>query len=366
MRTRRTRSTPTTRPVTLRPEPSGRTLEPPSGGTTQRAAEAEGPRRIPTNAAVTAVGIAVVLVAVAVILALPSSSSKQKSLPPRNPYLGLGTWVDMYSWSDTFTGGAPTFGLTDVDAMAAAGVQTLYIQAASQTGPAAVLEPAHLRSLIDRAHHLGLSVVVWYQPTLVSGSDDLTRLIAISRLPVDGVAVDIESTDVADIAQRNASLVTLSQQLRRAVPNRPLGAIVLPAVLLEVVNPSYWPAFPYLALVPFYDAWLPMVYWTDRLASSGYRDGYTYTSGSVTRLRADLGPVGRTTTISPIGGVSADGLRLSDLTGFVTAVKQTAGATATAPSTGGAVSATAGAGGSLYEWPGTTAADWNALRPLRD
>ena len=222
-----------------------------------------------------------------------------RPLPPtalsrRGPYDGLGSWVDMFSWSATFTpGGNPHFGLADIDAMAAKGVQNLYIQGASQTGPATVLEADRLLALIARAHRDRIAVVVWYLPSLVNPADDLARLLAISRLPAEGVAVDIESIDVANVAARNAALVGLSRQLRQALPDRPLGAIVMPATQLEVVNPYYWPSFPYLDLAPFYDAWLPMTYWTGRLPESGFRDGYRYTADSIHRLRLDLGAAPR-------------------------------------------------------------------------
>jgi hypothetical protein len=190
-----------------------------------------------------------------------------------------------------------------------------------------------------------MAVVVWYLPTLTNLADDLTRLLQISRLPVEGVAVDIESTAIADIGQRNAALISLSQQLRRALPGRPLGAIVLPATLLEVVNTTYWPGFPYAALAPSYDAWFPMVYWTGRLDNSGLHDGYRYTEDSVLRLRADLGSAA---LVHPIGGVSEDGMGASDIAGFVKAVRDT-----------GSV------GGSVYEWSGTDPAAWATLRALR-
>jgi hypothetical protein len=298
-----------------------------------------------------AAAIAVVLLSALVSQVLPGKSGRIDAAAAfarsRGPYEGLGTWVDMYSWSNTFTGGAPHFGLADVDAMASAGVQTLYIQAASQTGPATVLEGDRLLALIRRAHQRRIFVVVWYLPTLVNLADDMTRLLEISELPADGVAVDIESTDIADVGRRNAALISLSQQLRFALPGRPLGAIVLPATLLEVVNTSYWPNFPYVALAPSYDAWLPMVYWTDRLASSGFRDGYRYTVDSVRRLRRDLGAAAAA-PVNPIGGVSVDGIGLGDMSGFVNAAKDT-----------GSV------GGGVYEWPGTDPAAWPVLRALR-
>ncbi len=298
-----------------------------------------------------AAALAVVLLSALVYQVLPGKSGHIDTAAAfaraPGPYEGLGAWVDMYSWSNTFTGGAPRFGLADIDAMAAAGVQTLYIQAASQTGPATVLEPDLLVPLIRRAHKNRMSIVVWYLPTLVNLADDMARFLEIARLPADGVAVDIESTDVADVGHRNAALISLSQQLRFALPGRPLGAIVLPATLLEVVNTNYWPDFPYVALAPSYDAWLPMVYWTDRLTSSGFRDAYRYTVDSVRRLRHDLGVAARA-PVNPIGGVSVDGIGIGDMSGFVNAAKDTASV-----------------GGSIYEWPGTDAAAWPVLRALR-
>ena len=304
---------------------------------------------------VLATAVLVVLAVDVVALAVPPQARQSRRpiaaatapVRSRSPFDGLGTWADMYSWSETFTQGAPQLEPADVDAMAAAGVQTLYIQAAQQLGPATVLESDRLLTLIHRAHRHGMAVVAWYMPTLVNLADDMTRLRQISRLPVEGVAVDIESTAITDIGQRNAALISLSQQLRRAVPGVPLGAIVLPATLLEVVNTNYWPDFPYRALAPSYDAWLPMAYWTGRLADSGFHDGYRYTADSVRRLRADLGPAGGA-AVNPIGGISVDGIGVGDMSCFVDAVRET-----------GSI------GGSVYEWSGTDPTAWATLRSLR-
>ena len=128
--------------------------------------------------------------------------------------------------------------------MSAQGVQTLYLQGAAQTGDPGVLESGRLLALIGRAHQRGLRVVVWYMPGLTDLAADYSRLVALGHLPVDGVAVDIESRDDPDIADRNAGLVTLSEAVRQALPDVALGAIVLPPSLLEVVNPAFWPDFP--------------------------------------------------------------------------------------------------------------------------
>src|SRR5579862_1661032 len=187
-------------------------------------------KRTAAVAAVTTLVI-VVVVAAAVFVTRPSGGGEKLAPDPArlvNPYRGLGAWVDMYAWSDTFTEGNPSFGPADVAAMAAAGVQTLYLQAAQQVGPATALEPARLDALITAAHRAGIAVVVWYQPTFQDVATDLARLLAIARLPADQVAVDIESTAVADVSARDAALIALSQQLRRALPTRLLGAVVLP------------------------------------------------------------------------------------------------------------------------------------------
>jgi len=300
------------------------------------------------------VGTAVLVVTVLVAAVLAWHDRAAPAVPAarsqpaasRHPFNGLGTWVDMYAWTETFSGGHPRFGPADIDTMAADGVQTLFIQAASQTGPAAVLEPARLRPLLDRAHRRRLEVVVWYLPGLADPADDLARLRAVAALPADGVGVDIESRNIVDVAQRNAALVSLSQQLRPIVGNRPVGAIVLAPSLLEVVNPGFWPAFPWRAIASLYDAWLPMAYWTGRLAGSGFRDGYAYTVDSVRRLRADLGLV--SPRIHPIGGNAIDGIELGQVDRFVAGV-QASGTT----------------GGSLYEWTATDPAAWGHLKALR-
>ncbi len=86
----------------------------------------------------------------------------------------------------------------------------------------------------------------------------------------DGLAVDIEDVDtVTDVDARNQRLVDLSQRLRTEVGSETLGAIVLPPVLTEVVNPQRWPDFPWPQLAPLYDVWLPMSYWTFRTSVVG-------------------------------------------------------------------------------------------------
>ncbi|MHB8669735.1 MAG: hypothetical protein ACYDAD_04110 [Acidimicrobiales bacterium] len=263
-----------------------------------------------------------------------------------SPYRGLSSWEDVFAWSRSYTGGQPTFGLDDVDRMAAAGVQTLFIQAARWDSPSGqdLVDPDLLRSIVRRAHQDGIQVVPWYLPTLVDPQLDLRRLMAIADLG-EGIAVDIEARNVSDVAERNRRLVDLSQALRRSLPGRAIGGIALPPVVTEVVNPNYWPGFPWQGLAPLYDVWLPMSYWTNRLASSGYRDAYRYTAEDIIRLRKDLGLPGA--VVDTIGGL-AGATSAADVDGMVRAVNDT-----------GAI------GGGLYDWATTPPSVLPNLRALR-
>ena len=281
---------------------------------------------------------------------------KDKPAPARRPaplggaagtaaYRGMGTWVDVYDWSATFTKGRPHVSPDAVDGMAEQGVQTLYIQASKHDAPSDVLEADLLRDWIDRSRRKGIRVVAWYLPTLVDPARDLERMKAIAALPVDGVAVDIESKDVPQLEERNRRLVEFSAELRKALPGRSIGGIVLPPVVLEAVNSAYWPSFPYRQLVPYYDVWMTMGYWTNRISGTTYRDANRYTTENVKRLRANLGLPNA--LVHPIGGIG-DRTTAVDVAGYRTAVNDTDSI-----------------GGSLYDWRTTKPELWESLRAFR-
>ena len=260
-------------------------------------------------------------------------------------YRGMGTWVDVYDWTHAYTRGRPPVGPGDLDRMAGLGVRTLYIQASKHDAPTDVLEPELLTQWIDGARRRGIRVVAWYLPTLVDPARDLQRMVAIAGLPVDSVAVDIESKDVPNLAERNRRLVAYSARLRQALPGRVIGGIVLPPVVLEAVNPHYWPAFPYRDLVSSYDVWLTMGYWTNRPTGTPYRDAHRYTKENVSRLRANLGRPDA--VVHAIGGIG-DRTTVADVVGYRLAVLET-----------GSV------GGSLYDWRTTRPELWVAMQAFR-
>jgi hypothetical protein len=259
------------------------------------------------------------------------------------PYVGLGTWVDVYDWSH-YKGSTPTVGPDHVDQMADAGVQTLYIQTAKADTPDDISEPELLLPIIERARARGLKVVAWYLPTLEDVEKDLRRLVASANLKVDGVAVDIEARNVADVAERNRRLVDLSARLRAALPGRAIGAIVLPPVVLEVINQNYWPSFPWREIAPYYDVWQTMGYWTNRTQASGYRDAYRYTGENLRRLRNN---VGADVPVHPVGGIGDDTTE-ADIEGFLRAAVEHRSM-----------------GGSIYDWRTTHQGHWPSLRRFR-
>lgn len=262
-------------------------------------------------------------------------------------YGGLGTWIDAFDFDPAYVGGSvdPAVSPAVVDDLAAVGVRTIYLQAARRDDRATgrLLDEELLAEFLVRAHAREIEVVGWYLPLFDDVDADLDRLLAIAEFEAlghrfDGVAVDIEYVEgVPDATERSSRLVDLSRRLRDARPNEALGAIVPPPVQMEVVNPSYWPDFPWREIEASYDVWLPMAYWTTRSTESGYRDAYRYAEESTRRMRANLGRPD--VVVHLIGGIG-DETTSADLDGLRRAIEDT-----------GAI------GGSIY--------DWNSLPPPR-
>ncbi|HEV7865433.1 MAG TPA: hypothetical protein VGR20_22240 [Acidimicrobiia bacterium] len=282
------------------------------------------------------------------------------ALPPVSPppvrdvsvYRGLGTWIDAYDFSPQFqaNGAPPPITPQSMDDLAAVGVKTMYLQASKDDtrSPGDLVNPEILAPMLTRAHERGVRVVAWYLPKFYDLDSDMRRLLALRDFRAgghgfDGIGLDIEWTkDVPNPTERSLRLIDLSQRLRAAMGKAALSAIPLPPVLIETVNPKYWPGFPWRELAPLYDVWMPMAYWTFRSQSSGYRDAYRYTEENVRRLRANLGLP--EAVVHPVGGTdnkSSD----DDYRSFVRACVDTRSL-----------------GGSIYDWRTTPTASFNVLR----
>jgi hypothetical protein len=253
------------------------------------------------------------------------------------PYKGLGAWVDRFDWTTQWSGKAtPPVNWTTMDQMAAAGVETVYIQAAHWAGQVDVLEPDKLIPMINRAHELGMYVVLWYVPAVQDVNTDLRKTVALANLEVDGIAIDVENyTTVPEINERNRRHIAYSAGLRQLLAGRFITInVVEPTSVDAVANlwtqpngappktvNSFWRGpFPYRELAPYYDLWTIQTYWTNRAVDSGWRDGYRYVVENVKRLRANLGR--EDVPIHVTGGVGDKVKALNDLSGFQQAARE--------------------------------------------
>ncbi len=269
-----------------------------------------------------------------------------------DPFRGLGTWVDVYDYVPEVqsAGNPPDLTIDSIDDMAALGVETLYLQAAQDDDriEGLTVDRKLLGRWLERAHDHDLDVVAWYLPKFDDVADDVRHIRALEEFRADGerfdgIALDIEYTQaLPDSVARNDALIEVARRARRVVDDRPLGAVVLEPLLIEEVNRSYWPDFPWKRIRDDFDVWLPMSYWTNRDEASGYRDGFAYTEENIRRVRKRVGDPDA--LVHAIGGI-ADTAATSDYLGFVEAAERRDAI-----------------GYSIYDFDTTTSGVWPRLR----
>lgn len=254
-------------------------------------------------------------------------------------FSGLSTWVDLYD-----TEISPE---SQARRAAAGGVQTIFVQTARFNSPADIHDPGRLARLIEAAHDLGLYVMTWYIPDHLNEVTDLRRAQAAIEFTTprgdrpDAFGLDIEMESLPDIAERNQRLLRLSAALREwAGPDYPMAAIVLPPLQLDL-RPSWWPAFPWAELRPYYDVFVPMSYSSFRGTDAGTTYNWNFRNIIETRLRTGDPNL----PIHMAGGI-AD--RLPAVDAYVEALRD------------GKV-----LGGGLYDLHTTPAQAWPRLRALR-
>jgi hypothetical protein len=293
----------------------------------------------------------------------PADPPKRASAATLDPYRGLGTWVDKLDWSNLYGKNKPVVTLATIDQIAAAGIQTIYLQIPSyQITSPDIYEPERLLPLIDRAHALGMYVVGWYFPAFLDVNTDLRKVVAMANLDIDGIQIDIEKSDFAtlkDINVRNARLSEFNRSIRSLLPGRVITAdVIAPTWMDGQVGrwawPNYppaprganWPGFPYAELAATYDLTALQVYWTENTANSGWRDAQAFTLENMNRMRAYAGRPDY--PIQAIGGVYTSKSPLNDLLGYVEAAR-----------------AAGSVGVSLYDWTTTPPSWWPALWGFR-
>ena len=255
---------------------------------------------------------------------------------------GLGTWVDIYDGSVYAT---PE---RSAQRIAAHHVRTVWIETANYGASADVVDPVRLGLLVDALHVRGVRVVAWYLPGHVNQALDQRRSLAMlafrtaSGGSFDGVALDIESTKLRNVALRSRRAVALAGWLRQQAGDTPLAIVPFNPRGLER-RPTTWPGFPWAQLAQSADAFAPMVYTGGAL--TGFDATYGYVTRALRLLRTDTGEPD--VPIHVVGGV-ANRMGPDELAGFVAAVSDD----------GGTV------GVSLYDWLTTTPRAWRALAQL--
>jgi hypothetical protein len=255
---------------------------------------------------------------------------------------GLGTWIDIYDRA-LYTTPDRT-----AQRIAARKVKTVWVETANYGAPLDVVDPVRLGRLVDALHARGVRAVAWYLPGHVKPALDERRALAMLsfRTPTgggfDGVALDIESTRLRNVALRSRRAVALARDLRAAAGEMPVAIVPFNPRGLER-RPTTWPRFPWAELAENADAFAPMVYTGGALP--GFDATYGYVTRSLRLLRANTGDPD--VQIHVAGGV-ADRLGPEELAGFVAAVEDD----------GGTI------GVSLYDWMTTAPRAWKALTPL--
>jgi hypothetical protein len=285
---------------------------------------------------------ALAILLTALVSSIAAAAAPAAKTADASVFGGLGTWVDIYD--------GPVYASPDGTAqrIAARHVRTVWVETANDGATADVVNPTQLGRLVDALHARGVRVVAWYLPGHVKPAVDLRRSLAMLAFrsqtggAFDGIALDIESTKVRNVALRSSRAVALTRQVRQASGDTPLAVIPFNPRGLER-RPTTWPRFPWAQLAASADAFVPMVY------TGGAMKGFDATYGYVTRalrlLRAQTG--NPDVQIHVAGGV-ADRLGPDELAGFIAALDDD----------GGTI------GVSLYDWMTTPPRAWRALAVL--
>jgi hypothetical protein len=287
---------------------------------------------VPSRSRVLRVALAVAVGAL--LFAAPAAARK----PHRGPFRGLGAWIDIYDdglWND------PEAAVAELQARR---VRTLYLETCNYNCPQALHRSPNMERFIHAAHAAGIRVVAWYLPGFDNIHRDVSRSKAAIRFRTsggqgfDGFALDIEARLVNPVAKRNHRVVELSWKIRRAAGARyPMGAIT-PPWFYEWGGP-----FPYRALKPIYDAFLPMIYFGGR--GQGPKVAARNVAANFDQILAATG--GRPRIIHAIGGI-ADELGRREVRAFVNVTERRGGM-----------------GVSLYDASTSGPEDWAALASWR-
>jgi hypothetical protein len=104
--------------------------------------------------------------------------------------------------------------------------------------------------------------------------------------------------------------------LRNALGTRSMSAITQSAVITQVLNPGFWPGFPWPEIGQLYNVIIPMSYWSER-SQPDWHSGERYTGADISLIRQ---LTGRPDMPVHVAGGIASGITLDDVAGMVRAI----------------------------------------------
>jgi hypothetical protein len=264
--------------------------------------------------------------------AAPTAEPAPPPAPPPPParkgsldhYRGMGIWVDIYDYALRGPMDIPAA----VESMAKRGVKTLYLQTSrwKDGGDFVNIEAVH--QFVELAHAKGIKVIGWYVPGFGNMARDIRRSVIVldyvspNGHRFDGFGADIETREeVGGSRDRyNAGVAEYSKQLRAALPDVVLGAIIDDAKN-NLRAPERHAGYPWGEIAANYDVVLPMAYWTvtkpSRGGCGGQYDADAYIREAVALTKQHLGV---DKPIHPVGGI-ADCVTEAEVAGYVKAAK---------------------------------------------
>lgn len=265
---------------------------------------------------------------------VPESALPAPPAPaPRVKNLAAISGKGMFIWQAAMTDGANVAAI--VHQATAAGLHQVWVRVGSSFD--GFYGQTFLDALVPALHRVGIAVMAWGFPYLYDPVGDVvwTREALEWQAPngqgFDGWGADIETgSEGTALSGKRAS--TYLGLVRPYMAGRPLVAIVYPPT-------TYWLAnYPYQAMVPYVDAFAPMLYW-----SCVEPGADALMALKALGALAPLNLIGQAYDMGPYGG--RDGSPSGpEIARFLDVARR-----------GGAV------GASFWVWQDTTAAEWSAL-----
>ncbi len=253
----------------------------------------------------------------------------QDAKPVESPVKGKGMWI--YELPKV-AGGKPKA----VAWLARQGKLThIYVRVGSSKVGLKTLDEA--ASVLPYAHELGIKVIAWYFPYFNNIPADVRRSkdaigYQYQGHRFDGFAADIETAPGSALSA--ATVGEYSSGLRMAAPNAYL--IAVPPRPTETTIKR----FPYDAMMPYYDAVAPMVYWGRFDPQDTVESSIRY----LARWGKPVSPIGQAYDMGTEGGPVGNP-RAQDTWAFMRTAKQR-----------GAI------GVSFWSWQHASSPEWRAIR----